>query len=240
MSTFDVLLNTWDANPISYISTGSYGEGLFTTPTTNDLGFGTSLGGKLISQLESVAKMIELGAQDRFSTEGYHRQIFMVGLGGFDTYATQGSKHPLLLRELSLALWKFQKAMEELGHANKVTTFTMSDFGRTVSRNSTGTDHAWGGHHIVMGGDGAGISGSLNGGQVLGHLPDLSLGGDDDYSGKGRTIPRIAQDQLNAILCRWLGVDNALMPTIFPNLTKFTSSSGSGLDSTYLNSLYHS
>lgn len=239
MSTFDVLLNTWDANSINYASVGSYGESLFTTPTNSDLGFGTPLGGKLISQLESVAKMIELGAQDRFSTGGYNRQVFMVGLGGFDTHATQSGNHPLLLRELSLALWKFQKAMEELGHANKVTTFTMSDFGRTVSRNSTGTDHAWGGHHIVMGGDGAGISGGLNGGQMLGHLPDLSLGGDDDYSGKGRTIPSIAQDQLNATLCRWLGVDNALMPTIFPNLTKFSSPSGGTLDSAYLNSLYH-
>ncbi|MEE9302510.1 MAG: DUF1501 domain-containing protein [Thiotrichaceae bacterium] len=234
--TFDLLGNAWNDNVISYTSTGSYGEPLFSKPSADDLGFNNAVGGGLIKQLDTVAKMIDLGARDAFSTGSYNRQIFTVRLGGFDTHATQEDKHPLLLREISLALWKFQKAMEELGHANKVTTFTLSDFGRTVSNNGDGTDHAWGAHHIVMGGDGAGDAGNFKGGQMLGSLPDITLGGADDYSSKGRIIPTTSQDQLNATLCNWFGVDEALMPTVFPNLQNFKS--GSDLQSAYLNDLF--
>ncbi len=238
LNTFDTLGNIWNNTELNYTSTGSYGEALFAKPSANDLGFDNEIKGGLIKQLEAVAKMIELGARDAFSTGGYHRQIFTVRLGGFDTHATQTDKHPLLLREISLALWKFQKAMEELGHANKVTTFTMSDFGRTVSNNGDGTDHAWGAHHIVMGGDGAGDTGNFKGGQMLGALPEMTLGGADDYSSKGRIIPTISQDQLNATLCNWFGVDEALMPVVFPNLQNFKT--GSDLESAYLNTLFAS
>jgi len=233
---FDILGETWNNNELNYTATGSYGEALFASPSVSDLGFGNAIKGKLIEQLEAVAKMIDLGARDAFSTGSYNRQIFTVRLGGFDTHATQTDKHPLLLREISLALWKFQKAMEELGHANKVTTFTMSDFGRTVSNNGDGTDHAWGAHHIVMGGDGAGDSGNFKGGQMLGTLPDMTLGGADDYSSKGRIIPTTSQDQLNATLCNWFGVDADLMPAVFPNLQNFKA--GSDLESAYLNALF--
>ncbi len=236
--TFDTLGSTWNNNVLNYTSTGSYGEALFANPSASDLGFNSAIKGGLIKQLEAVAKMVDLGARDAFSTGGYNRQIFTVRLGGFDTHATQEDKHPLLLREISLALWKFQKAMEELGHANKVTTFTMSDFGRTVSNNGDGTDHAWGAHHIVMGGDGAGDSGNFKGGQMIGALPDMTLGGADDYSSKGRIIPTTSQDQLNATLCNWFGVDEALMPVVFPNLQNFKA--GSDLESTYLNTLFAS
>jgi uncharacterized protein (DUF1501 family) len=237
-STFDLLGNTWNNNEVNYTSTGSYGEQLFSNPSAADLGFDNATGGGLIKQLETVAKMIDLGARDAFSTGSYNRQIFTVRLGGFDTHATQEDKHPLLLREISLALWKFQKAMEELGHANKVTTFTMSDFGRTVSNNGDGTDHAWGAHHIVMGGDGTATTGNFAGGQMLGSLPDITLGGADDYSSKGRIIPTTSQDQLNATLCNWFGVDQTLMSTVFPNLQNFQS--GNDLQSAYLNTLFAS
>jgi uncharacterized protein (DUF1501 family) len=191
----------------------------------------------LINQLESVAKMIDMGTKDAFKSGGYKRQIFMVSLGGFDTHSNQDTEHPLLLRELSLGLSKFQNAMEELGHANKVTSFTMSDFGRTLGNNGDGTDHAWGAHHLVMGGDGQNNPGNLMGGQMLGQLPDVTIDGTDDYSDKGRIIPSTAQDQLNASLCRWFGVDEVLMPTIFPNLQNFVTFSGD-LNSAYLNELF--
>ncbi|MCU7828150.1 MAG: DUF1501 domain-containing protein [Candidatus Thiodiazotropha sp. (ex Myrtea sp. 'scaly one' KF741663)] len=233
MDTFDALYNTWVNNPASYTSTGSYGEPLFSVPSNSDLGFTDDIKGSLIGQLSAVANMIDLSANNVDSLTGFNRQIFFVQLGGFDTHSSQLNTHPLLLRELSLALWKFQKALEEKGHANKVTTFTMSDFGRTVSNNGSGTDHAWGAHHIVMGGDGLGSAGNLDGGRMLGSLPDLSLGGTDDYSGKGRIIPTLAQDQLNASLCNWFGVDTTLMPNIFPNLVNFQT--GGGIDSAYLN-----
>ncbi len=238
ITSFDLLTTAWDANPISYTATGSYGEALFDIPTAGDLGFNTKINGGLIKQFESVAKMIDLGARDAFSTGSYNRQIFTVSINGFDTHAAQAGKHPLLLRELSLALWKFQTALEELGHANKVTTFTMSDFGRTVSNNGDGTDHAWGAHHIVLGGDGARTTGNLNGGQLHGTLPDITLGGNDDYSSKGRIIPTTSQDQVNASICDWFGVDSALMPLIFPNLVNFQS--GADLQSAYLNNLFSS
>ena len=111
--------------------------------------------------------------------------------------------------------------MEELGHADQVTSFTMSDFGRTLSYNGDGTDHAWGSHQLVMGGYGSASSGCLDGGKLLGELPSLQLAGDDDYSDKGRIIPTLAQDQINAALTQWLGVEQDLMRSLFPNLVHF-------------------
>lgn len=237
MAVFDQLYQSWNNSALTYNVTDSYGGDLFSVPSQSDLGFSSGIGGGLIKQLEAVAKMIDLGANNALGSAQHNRQVFMVRLGGFDTHAGQVSKHPLLLREISLALWKFQKALEEKGHANKVTTFTMSDFGRTVSNNGDGTDHAWGAHHIVMGGDGNNTAGNLKGGQVLGTLPDLRLDGVDDQGAKGRIIPTLAQDQLNATLCNWFGVDQALMPTIFPNIQKFETTP-SMVSSAYLNDLF--
>ncbi|OQX02330.1 MAG: hypothetical protein BWK73_43090 [Thiothrix lacustris] len=236
-NTFDQLYNTWTTNNITYQSTGSYGEPLFSQLSPNYLGFNGSIQGGLISQLEAVAKMIHLAATGKFNNNAFNRQIFLVSLGGFDTHATQASKHPLLLRELSVGLWKFQKALEELGHANKVTTFTMSDFGRTMSNNGDGTDHAWGAHHIIMGGDGQGTVGNFQGGQMIGRLPDVTLAGADDHDKQGRMIPGLAQDQLNATLCRWFGANESMLASIFPNLSHFETQKGVA-DSAYLNGLF--
>lgn len=236
-STFDQLYSVWNANSITYSSTGSYGEALFGVPSSTDLGFGSAISGQLIAQLESVAKMIHLAATGKFGNTAFNRQIFLVSLGSFDTHATQAAKHPLLLREVSLGLWKFQQAMEELGHANQVTTFTMSDFGRTMSNNGDGTDHAWGAHHLVVGGDGQGSSGNLRGGQMIGNLPDITLEGADDHDERGRIIPSTGQDQLNATLCRWFGVDESILSGIFPNLVNFRTATGVA-SSAYLNDLF--
>lgn len=240
LDVFDLLADAWGNHTVSYTNkTDMYGNDLFTVPTSTQTGFSNDIRGGLIQEMEAVAKMIDIGAQNAFSNPvgtPHNRQIFMIKLGGFDTHAAQVSKHPLLLRELSLALGKFQAAMEELGHADKVTTFTMSDFGRTMSNNGDGTDHAWGAHHLVVGGDGS-LTAGLKGGQMIGSLPDISLDGPDDYSAKGRIIPTLAQDQLNATLCRWFGVDDALMPTIFPNLANF-GTVDSGLGSAYLTDLF--
>ena len=238
LSAFDLLSDAWVSHTVNYSSKDSYGNDLFSVPSKADLGFEQSINGQLIAQLESVAKMIDMGVKDSFSSGGYNRQIFMVSLGGFDTHSDQDTKHPLLLRELSLGLSKFQTAMEELGHANKVSTFTMSDFGRTLGNNGSGTDHAWGANHIVMGGDGLNQPGNLSGGQMLGSLPDFTLAGSNDYSDKGRLIPSTAQDQLNASLCRWFGVDAALMPAVFPNLANFAEAPDD-IDSAYLNGLFN-
>jgi len=236
-NVFDLLSTASSEHSLTYSSTDSYGNELFSVPSAADLGFSAVLKGSFIKQMESVAKMIDMGVKDTFRSGSYNRQIFMVSLGSFDTHSDQASQHPLLLRELSLGLSKFQTAMEELGHSKKVTSFTMSDFGRTLGNNGDGTDHAWGAHHLVMGGDGTTSAGALKGGQMIGSLPDVRIEGGDDYSDKGRIIPTIAQDQLNATLCRWFGVDDALMPTLFPNLRNFEVVS-EDVDSAYLESLF--
>ncbi|MCG7981488.1 MAG: DUF1501 domain-containing protein [Candidatus Thiodiazotropha lotti] len=225
VATFDQLKQSWDSLDINYATTGSYGEALFDIPTAVQLGFSQSIRGNLIRQLEAVAKMIHLGASGNLGAE-FNRQIFFVELGGFDTHATQVSQHPLLLRELSLGLWKFQKAMEELGYADSVTSFTMSDFGRTLSFNGDGTDHAWGSHQLIMGGYGSGDSGTLRGGQMIGELPEMILSGNDDYSNKGRMIPTLSQDQVNAPLTQWFGVDQSQIPDLFPNIRNFQTGAG--------------
>ncbi|MCG7990335.1 MAG: DUF1501 domain-containing protein [Candidatus Thiodiazotropha lotti] len=225
VATFDQLKQSWDSLDINYATTGSYGEALFDIPTAQQIGFSQSIRGNLIRQLEAVAKMIHLGASGNLGAE-FNRQIFFVELGGFDTHATQASQHPLLLRELSLGLWKFQKAMEELGYADSVTSFTMSDFGRTLSFNGDGTDHAWGSHQLVMGGYGSGESGTLRGGAMIGDLPEMLLSGNDDYSNKGRMIPTLSQDQVNAPLTQWFGVDQSQIPTLFPNIRNFQTGGG--------------
>jgi uncharacterized protein (DUF1501 family) len=128
--------------------------------------------------------------------------------------------------------------MEELGHAEKVTTFSMSDFGRTLSINAgLGTDHAWGSNHFVMGGAGHKSSGTLNGGKMFGTFPDLTPNGSDDYSDKGRMIPTTSQDQINASICEWFGVEESLISTIFPNLSNFETNPGVA-SSAYLNNLF--
>ncbi|MBE8232426.1 MAG: DUF1501 domain-containing protein [Endozoicomonadaceae bacterium] len=239
MNLADKLPEIWDNNPITYSSKGSYGERLFAVPSSNDLGFNNILSGDLIKKLETVAKMIELGTKDAFATGNHTRQIFFVGVPGYDTHNNQAYRHSRLLREISLGLWKFQKAMEELGHEEKVTTFSMSDFGRTMTINGgNGTDHAWGSHHFVMGGAGTNATNQFNGGKLFGTPPDLSLNGSDDYSeGKGQYIPTTSQDQVNASICKWFGVDESLISTIFPNLANFQTTSGD-ISSAFLKNLF--
>jgi uncharacterized protein (DUF1501 family) len=220
VSTFEELNKNWHSVEMNYTSTGPYGEELFEVPSQQQLGFSNSIDGQLIRQLESVAKMIHLGASGHLGSN-YNRQIFFVRLTGFDNHSYQAPDHPRLLRELSLSLWKFQKAMEELGHADKVTSFTMSDFGRTLTYNGDGTDHGWGSHQLVMGGYGSGNPNTLDGGKLQGVLPDLTISGDDDYSDKGRLIPKLAQDQVNAALVDWFGADQSMIRTLFPNLSNF-------------------
>ena len=237
-TNFEALATAWDNNDINYSSIGPYGEPLFDVPSPEVLGFNDKLSGAFISRMNTVAKMVDMGAKDAFQTGDYKRQIFFVGVGGFDTHANQANSHSKLLRELSLGLWKFQKAMDELGHGEKVTTFSMSDFGRTLSINAgLGTDHAWGSNHFVMGGAGNKTSGTLNGGKMFGTFPDLTPNGPDDYSDKGRMIPTTSQDQINASICEWFGVEQSLISELFPNLANFETTQGD-MRSAYLQDLF--
>ncbi len=165
-------------------------------------------GNSLASQLAMVAKIVSVSEQ-----LGAKRQIFMVSMGGFDTHNDQDANHPVLLGQLAAAVGAFQAAMVELASSQRVTLFTASDFGRTLTINGDGTDHGWGGHHFIVGG-------AVRGKQVYGVYPDLTLGNATD-AGNGRLIPTTAVEQYAATLATWMGVSATDLPLILPNLGNF-------------------
>jgi len=167
----------------------------------------------LASQLKQIAQIIQVRA-----ALGVNRQIFFAGIGNFDTHSDQLNLQNGLLAQISPALAAFYQATQELGVASNVTTFTMSDFSRTYQPNSnTGSDHAWGSHHIVLGG-------AVKGGKMYGTFPTLALGGPDDSGSNGRWVPTTGSVQYAATLAQWFGVTSAQLPTIFPNISSFVSS----------------
>jgi len=164
----------------------------------------------LAQQLAMVAKLISIQ-----SVLGVGRQVFFVGMGGFDTHDTQNETQPALLGMLANALQSFYQATVELGVSQQVTSFTMSDFGRTLSSNGDGTDHGWAGNQLVLGG-------AVNGGDWYGALLPQRLGSDVDV-GAGRLIPALANCQYFAALAQWFGCSPSDLPLIFPELTAFNS-----------------
>ena len=173
----------------------------------------TSLG----NQLAMVAKTI--GAR---AALGQTRQIFLVSRGGWDNHQELINAHAALLPEVSQALQAFYNATVELGVANEVTTFTASDFGRTLTSNGRGSDHAWAGNHIVMGG-------GVQGGNVYGRYPASLLPGNALDTGRGRLIPTTAVDEYAAELALWFGLanDNNLEIAL-PNIRNFFPAGASG------------
>lgn len=173
----------------------------------------TSLG----DQLKMVAQLIA-----GRSALGNQRQIFLVGVGGYDLHQNHLPSHHELLGELSRSMMAFRNAMIEADDWDKVVAFTATDFARTFTVNSpdgnVGTDHAWGNHAMVMGGP-------VKGGDLYGHFPSLKLGDQsgsiDAHSGRGRWIPSVSVDQYGAVMAKWFGVDSNSMETIFPNLPRF-------------------
>ena len=161
-------------------------------------------------QLQMVARLIHVR-----NTLQMQRQIFFVGLGGFDTHDNQLADQAEQLTELDGALAAFYAATSEMGVANGVTTFTASEFGRTTSINGDGTDHGWGSHHLILGG-------AVNGRRIYGRPPDLSVGGPDDADW-GQIIPTTSVDQYAATIARWYGVSPGDMSTVFPNIGRFAT-----------------
>lgn len=166
----------------------------------------------LASQLKQIAQVIAAR-----SALGINRQIFFCSIGGFDTHADQLNTQVNLFKQLSPAMAAFYQATLELGVANQVTTFTLSEFSRTFQPGSNGgTDHAWGGHQMIMGG-------AVKGNAIYGALPMLALGGPDDTGSNGRWIPSTSVDQYAGTLATWFGVSDTDLPSIFPNLANFTT-----------------
>ena len=163
---------------------------------------------QLGNQLETVARLIAV--RDELEMQ---RQIFFVAAGGFDSHDNQNEDQPGLLGGVSDAIAAFYAATAELGVAEQVTTFTQSDFGRTLTSNGDGTDHAWGGNQVVIGG-------AVRGGDLYGRYPLLAIDGDDDVGG-GRMIPSTSADQYAATLARWFGIADEDLGVVAPHIDSF-------------------
>lgn len=159
-------------------------------------------------QMKMVANSIAVSG-----SLGMERQTYYLKLGGFDTHGEVINNQAAKLSLLSGAIGSFYEAMDELGISEKVTTFTISDFARTLTSNGGGSDHGWGGHSMVFGG-------AVNGGQFYGQYPSLEMGGNLDV-GNGVLIPEISTDQYFSELALWMGVSPSDLPNIFPNLENF-------------------
>ena len=169
----------------------------------------------LANQLKTIAYLISVA-----SNFNLKRQVFFARIGGWDTHADQVDEvdkalgaHADLLRQVSQAMNAFYQATVELGCADRVTTFTASDFGRTYGSNGDGSDHGWGAHHLVLGG-------AVKGGDIYGKMPTLTIGGPDDTT-NGRWIPTTSVDEYGATLARWFGVSETNMSVAFPNIGRF-------------------
>ena len=173
----------------------------------------------LATQMKMVARLI--GAR---SALGSKRQVFMVSLGGFDLHDNLIAQQPVLMQRLSEAMTAFYNATVELGVADKVTAFTASDFGRTLSSNGDGSDHGWGSHHLMVGG-------AVKGKAFYGSAPPVSITNtaapDDQWHvGQGRLLPSTSVAQYAATLASWFGVADSEMASVLPNIVHFGAAAG--------------
>lgn len=182
------------------------GTGLFSMIPNSDLG----------NQLRTVAKFVQASGP-----LGMKRQIFFVGTGGFDTHGDQLPAHAQLLGGVSAALKGFYDALASINQANAVTTFTASDFNRTYDSNGRGSDHGWGGHHIVMGG-------AVAGQKIYGSYPDPDIrsGNNPLDTGRGRWVPTTSVDQYAASLAKWFGLSSSRLADVLPNIGNFDANLG--------------
>lgn len=179
-------------------------------PTENFSLFPTENG--LADQLKLVARMISVSAQ-----LGVKRQVFFVSMGGFDHHDALAARHPAQLALVAGAMRAFYDTTNLLGVADKVTSFTASDFGRTLASNDDGSDHGWGGMHWVMGG-------AVKGRKLYGQAPQVGINTPDDV-GSGRLLPTTSVDQYAATLASWFGVPQGELTTVLPNLASWNQSS---------------
>lgn len=166
-------------------------------------------------QLKEVARFIGLRSQVNAG-----RQVFFCSLGGFDTHSGQSYQQWYLLQQLSQALSAFYNATAEMGVADSVTAFTLSDFGRTLQPSGTGSDHGWGNHHLVVGG-------AVNGGKIHGRFPlmtnyaNFNATNDDYADNRGTMLPNVSLSQYGATLAKWFGASDAQLDGLFPTLPSF-------------------
>jgi uncharacterized protein (DUF1501 family) len=155
-----------------------------------------------------VAQMIAAGPG-----LGMRRQVFMVSVGGFDTHANQRRDQPLLMGRVANSVDWFLSALQGAGLLDRMTLFTASDFGRTLTSNGQGSDHGWGSHHFIAGG-------AVKGRQIYGSFPVTALGTSTDVD-SGRLLPTTSVTEYAATLGRWMGLGRSELDTVLPNLGNF-------------------
>jgi len=184
---------------------------IFTNPIT-----GATQTNGLALQMRSIARMVAAAPG-----LGVQRQVFFASLGSFDTHQNENQSQPVLLAQVAQALSYFDTLLSNVGGADlrsQVTAFTASEFNRTFTTNGSGTDHAWGSHHLVLGG-------AVRGKTIYGQYPTLGidLGGFNNPNMSGNAIiPTTSVDQYAATLGAWFGVGQSDLNTIFPNLANFS------------------
>ena len=178
-------------------------------PAANFPGFPTS--NSLADQLKIVARLISVSSE-----LGARRQVFFVSIGGWDMHDALVANHPTQTGLLANAMKAFYDTTKTLGVADKVTTFTASDFGRTLQSNDDGSDHGWGSMHFVMGD-------AVRGQRFYGTPPAVGNNTPDDV-GQGRLLPTMSVDQYASTLASWFGVSAGDMPTVLPNIGNYNAS----------------
>ena len=174
------------------------------------------------ANMELIAKTIAV--RDVLNVK---RQTFFITIGGWDHHDEVLNNQVAMLSVVSKALSEFQTAMEELNLSDCVTTFTASDFGRTLTSNGNGSDHAWGGNVMVLGG-------AVNGGQIFGEYPSLALNSTDDVGG-AILLPTISTDEYFAELSKWFGVSNGDLSYVLPNVGNFYDVNSENLPIGFMN-----
>lgn len=167
----------------------------------------------LSNDLKKIAEIIQVRTY-----LGLNRQVFFVTIGGWDHHDALFQRQNILLPQVSNALFEFNEAITDMGLNNDVVTFTISDFARTLTTNGNGSDHAWGGNQMIMGGP-------IQGKQIFGNYPTLDLGSSLNVSNRGNLIPTTSVDEFYAEIALWFGVSPNDLDYILPNLCNFYSSS---------------
>jgi len=195
--------------------TDSYGSSFYSSktgkiqlPNQTILGFSEELRPTQVEYFTTAARLIEIGKR-----KGFKRMVIAIAVGGYDNHAYQSGTHAKAIRGVSLGIDRFMKSMESLGLMDNVTLFTVSEFARSASSNKDGTDHAWGGAYVVLGG-------AVKPGNY-GEFPDLTLKGDQDYGSRGLFIPTTSFTQYYATLLKWFGANDRVLNIALPELINF-------------------